>query len=263
MHYASFDMIRAVAIVLVMVCHWSRDIGNGCIGDWCGVVGNSLFFVLSALLLGINWREKACPQYGLPFLKKRCRRLFPALWFVLLTYAAIMLSKGESLCVARFIANLLGLNWFCKMKGIGCLWFVTAILIFYVEVVLLTRVQWATSRRWVFAAIFMSLLAVMCLQYCFLRMGLHQSWYLSFVWTCGIAFIYAKEILEWLLSGTLPRRVIGGAFLLLLSSLLYVMLNNGFCTNGTPVAYWVGIMVSFSCFVVVISRNVTGGGGGA
>ena len=258
--YACFDAVRACAIVLIMVCHWSRGAGYPFVGDWCGIVGNSLFFILSGLLLGIGWHSKGCPRYGMTFLKRRCRRLFPAFWLVLLVYLVIMMLKGASLPIVRFIANLIGMSWFCKLEGAGYLWFVTAILIFYGEVVLLSRIKKIINRVGAVVSAWLSLLVVAILQYMLVRVNVHQAWYLSFVWSAGMAFVYAKEIVDWLLAKTFSFRVAGCASLLAFGGVLYALLVGGVCVNGAPMAYWFGIVVSMSCLAVIIAPNMSGVG---
>ena len=133
---------------------------------------------------------------------RRCIRLFPAFWLVLLVYAIIMVFKGKPLPIVRFVANLIGLSWFCKLNGAGYLWFVTAILVFYGEVVLLSRVKKTIDRMGKLVFGFLSLLVVVILQ-CILAMrNIHQAWYLSFVWSAGLSFVYAKEMVDWLFSMT-------------------------------------------------------------
>ena len=258
--FACFDAVRACAIVLIMVCHWSRGAGYPFVGDWCGITGNSLFFILSGLLLGIGWHSKGCPKYGLTFLKRRCRRLFPAFWLTLLAYTVIMALKGESLPIVRIIANLFGLSWFFKLKGAGYLWFVTAILLFYLEVVLLSYGKRLMDRIGSMGFGCLSLLLVVVLQYGLVKANIHQAWYLPFVWAAGMAFVYANEIVEWLFSRTITFREIVGVSLLALGGALYLLLANGVCVNGAPMAYWFGIVVSAACLAVIIAPNALRGG---
>ena len=49
----SFDYIRSLAILIIVACHYLEFSGvNVGLGRYLGLVGNMLFFLLSALLYG-------------------------------------------------------------------------------------------------------------------------------------------------------------------------------------------------------------------
>ena len=51
----TFDYIRSLAILIIVACHYLEysDVNVG-LGRYFGLVGNMLFFLLSALLYGKN-----------------------------------------------------------------------------------------------------------------------------------------------------------------------------------------------------------------
>ena len=56
-HYGEFDVLRVVALVMILLCHFSRGLQPLMIDVPLGIVGNCIFFALSGWLLGFKWRE--------------------------------------------------------------------------------------------------------------------------------------------------------------------------------------------------------------
>ena len=109
-HIRALDGVRGVAILLVMIFHFSREaslefgqhatswIDRACQGTaaigWCGV---GLFFVLSGFLItGILWDAKDGRGYFRNFYARRVLRIFP-LYYVLLTTMFIVLPLVPSI----------------------------------------------------------------------------------------------------------------------------------------------------------------------
>jgi peptidoglycan/LPS O-acetylase OafA/YrhL len=88
----TLDGLRAIAISLVIVCHFGRDIGFGDPGD-LGSLGVRIFFVISGFLITLlllNESEKTGRISLLRFYFRRTARIFPAFYF----YLAVMLVLG-------------------------------------------------------------------------------------------------------------------------------------------------------------------------
>ena len=59
-----FDGIRAAAILFILLCHICFGMGWTAMGRFCANTFNTVFFLLSALLLGLNVNEyKICPYF--------------------------------------------------------------------------------------------------------------------------------------------------------------------------------------------------------
>lgn len=64
----SFDYIRAISIILIVLCHCCFGInGMSFLGGFLGSTFNVVFLVLSAFLLGLSWENKQFKEYKIPF----------------------------------------------------------------------------------------------------------------------------------------------------------------------------------------------------
>lgn len=59
-----FDGIRAVAVLFILLCHISFGMGWSAMGRFCGGTFNTVFFLLSALLLGLNINKYKLKRRG-------------------------------------------------------------------------------------------------------------------------------------------------------------------------------------------------------
>lgn len=77
-----FDGIRAAAILFILLCHICFGMGWTAMGRFCANTFNTVFFLLSALLLGLNVNEYKIGggRYVFQFLSKRVTRLLCSLW---------------------------------------------------------------------------------------------------------------------------------------------------------------------------------------
>src|SRR5258705_11911980 len=82
---AAIDGVRAVAVILVLLFHARVPLFSG------GYVGVDVFFVISGYLIaGQIHREHVAGRFTLlGFYERRVRRIFPALFLVLLSIFAI------------------------------------------------------------------------------------------------------------------------------------------------------------------------------
>ena len=127
----ALDYIRAIAIILVLLCHWLQ--GHGItinVGSTLGAVANCMFFVLSGLSLGLSWRKNGCPSCGRGFFVRRLKRIYPA-FFMFVIGLSSYLMMTDRIEIYKVVMNLLALSWFAKLPMGGHLWFVTGLLMLY------------------------------------------------------------------------------------------------------------------------------------
>jgi peptidoglycan/LPS O-acetylase OafA/YrhL len=246
--YWGLDWARAIAIMLIMLCHWSRSIKADMVGDWCGIIGNSIFFLLSALLMGLAWKSQKCPRYGVNFLVRRMKRIFPAYWVTILVISGIFALEQKPVQLIPFLLNAAGLSWFFKINGAGYLWFVTAIMLIYVEIVCLSRIE-RGSRRIMCSMALVLLLA----QFVISRYShVHQIWFLTFVIVCGAVFLEADRLVRFMQKHSAVLGVVG----LIIAICLCMAITSGVLRNGTPATYWFGSTIAFSFIGFCLSDRV-------
>ena len=191
--YAEFDMLRVVALGMILACHFIRSIGFLKLDIPLGCVGNMIFFVMSGWLLGLAWENKNYPFYGWQFLKRRLLRLAIPLWLFAIPYMIWFKVSGHALSLKDVFLNLSLLNWFARIPGMTPFWFITAISAFYIVVIALSRIKFQRNHS---LATAMSLtvsvvLLQMVLSLCGIRYG-----YILVMMLCGaLAFLNANRLL--------------------------------------------------------------------
>jgi len=132
-----FDIIRSIAIFLVVIAH----IGFYKIGSFYpGSIGVSLFLILSGMNLEHSY-QKRCPTFK-EFIQKRMVRIYPT-YFMTLILAMFIL--GSSKLPTDIPETLLSLSGFCAFAGKwGCSlvetsWFIGLIMSLYVTYPFLSR----------------------------------------------------------------------------------------------------------------------------
>lgn len=117
-----------------------NHIGGG-ISRYLAGGGNILFFLLSAILYGMKWSKNEQTFAAKEFLKKRIVRIGVVLWpFLICLYAAFLLFNVD-VPLNTVMANFLFLGAFMKLPGNGHLWFLSVIMMCYVEYVVLSRIR--------------------------------------------------------------------------------------------------------------------------
>jgi len=135
-HVPELDGLRGIAILLVMIFHFSGDItANSVVGrallKLCGVgwVGVDLFFVLSGYLItGILLEAKGAPRFFRNFYARRTIRIFPLYYGVLLIIFIVLpwfglfvpkIPQLRELADAQAWFWLYGTNVLVALKGIS------------------------------------------------------------------------------------------------------------------------------------------------
>ena len=247
-----FDVLRVCALGLILLCHFLRSIGSHLLDIPLGCVGNMAFFTLSGILLGLGWAARGCPLYGLRFLRHRIVRLALPLWLFVIPWVFYLVMRGADVNFRGVAMNLLLLSWFdhggCRVAGLTPYWFVTAIVVFYLVVVVLSR--FAILRR----------VPVLVVGFCVLQMafsfiGIQQSYLFVFLLAASVAFVKGDAILN---AVSISAR--GGVCLLAsvsLFGLLYALVLCDVLNVGTPSIYYatMPIVAAFSIGVVSLMRG--------
>ena len=140
--FVSFDFIRAIALIGILICHSCFESSEVTIigfGRYLGATFNFLFLILSAFLLGASWENNGCPKYNMSYIQKRmsklCRSYYP---YLAVLFVFLYLSQ-DYFSWRNIISHTLFLPWFDKIDGYGHLWFLTMISICYVGCSLITK----------------------------------------------------------------------------------------------------------------------------
>lgn len=149
MRVVEFDILRAVAIIAIVVSHLpfflpTQGYGPGFARlSSCGV---ALFFFISGYVLHLN--HPSFPQRNslADFYKKRVLRLFPLYWLALL----IMFVITASVTLRIALVTVLGLQGFLSPRFgadlMGYFWFVGVIVVYYTIYPLITALASDTLK---------------------------------------------------------------------------------------------------------------------
>jgi surface polysaccharide O-acyltransferase-like enzyme len=148
-----------------------------------------MFFILSGLLLGRAWCAKGCPHYDIKFLMQR----FLKLWLPFLSFMIpyiIWLSFSRGISVMDALMNVFMLSWFAKLPAAGHLWFVTAILMLYLVMMILSRSK-KTYR--VFLGSVLTAVALIC-DITMHMVGIKQAYLMPLLTAGSIFFLFSDKI---------------------------------------------------------------------
>lgn len=243
-----FDLIRVIALGSIMTCHFCSVYGNvfaEAAHDILAVLGNSLFFVLSGFLLGRKWKAEGSPVYGIGFVFRRVKRLYPPFVVFVTIYVCMLFCKGITVPTWRVLMNMGMLSWFAKLPGAGHLWFVTGMMILYFVFMGVSRFGGGMRDRiaarwiWIFAAVSVAV-AVMHFS------GFRQTYFLVFALGSLIAFLYGDDLCQGV--GTIL-----GLGVIVLSIAALVILRNVETLNSV-FAVTVALAVVACCAKVDVGR---------
>lgn len=238
-----FDGIRAVAILFILLCHICFGMGWSAMGRFCGSTFNTVFFLLSAIILGLNINKynfgggKKCI---FSFLYKRVARLLCSLWPILIVFAVLFYLIGIDFSLTSFVANMLMLGWFAKLPGLGHLWFVTMIMALYVTFTIIGRNPKAFKKSAIWVCVCLPLHALVA------QMGLPGYFFLILLY-CSLAFLYAQEIVKWLSAVPIWIFIIAATAINVAS---YLLIYNKIIGNGL-FANYVTTMGGFAIFALL------------
>ena len=137
----SFDYIRVVSIIGILICHSLTDtwLNAEWLGRLLGMTFNFLFLILSAFLFGISWENKNYEKYDVSFITKRLRKLSKSYYPYLVVLFVFLYLTQDFFSFRKILTHFLYLPWFDKVTGFGRLWFLSMIAICYIGCVAFTR----------------------------------------------------------------------------------------------------------------------------
>jgi len=164
---SEIDGLRAIAVISVIFCHSGFSIFSG------GFVGVDIFFVISGYLITtILISEYKAENFSIiQFYERRLRRIFPALFFVVLitipfAYALLLpdelinFSKSLS-AVSLFVSNIFFWkddNYFAIASGLKPLlhtWSLAVEEQFYILFPIFLMIFWRFGKKFIFITIFL------------------------------------------------------------------------------------------------------------
>ena len=247
-----FDVLRTIALGMILVCHFVRSIGFHRLDIPLGCIGNMIFFVMSGWLLGLAWDGKHHPVYGWQFLKRRLLRIAVPLWLFAIPYMIWFKASGHSLTAKDAFLNLALCNWFARIPGMTPYWFITAITAFYIAVIALSRVKRQESHPFVVASILVisAILIQVSLSLCGIRYG-----YICVMMLCGaLAFLNANRLLSFI-GKRITSRIICGAITaaVILFIAFWWLVCDDIIIVGTPVCYYSTIPIALLITMLVFA----------
>lgn len=236
----AIDGVRAVAILAIVVCHVCYGFSEKSIlGQYLGGTFNYVFLLISAYLFGLKHAAK--PEvWGGQFLRRRMVRLCWSLYPFLGAVVVASWAFGIPLSPIQVAQNFLFLGWCAKLPGNGHLWFITMVMLTYVEYAVLTAIR----RKSLQVALLLLLLPVSLgvslaglPGYCFLMMA-----------GCGLVFVFAP-----LVRSLLDQ--LGWWQVILLYAVGNAMtipaLVGGYTVIGAPSYYYMTLMTGVASFLLL------------
>ena len=114
-----FDVLRDIGLLFILLCHFVTHFDGRLASELHGIIagaGNFIFFIISGWLMGMKWRAKGCPAFGVDFLLHCGRRIYFPLWSFLIPFSVcILLSNGVGR-IWRIMMNFAG-YFFVYMVG--------------------------------------------------------------------------------------------------------------------------------------------------
>lgn len=246
------DVIRVLGLWMILACHILSHFSFGLAApmhDALAQCGNSLFFVLSGCLLGRKWVSGGCGACGWRFVGQRVLHLWPTFATFIVLYVVALKVCGHDLSVRQVVLNAAMLSWFAKMPAAGHLWFVTAILMFYVSLVGVSRIgSWARQRFW--TATVASMALAMGAQCALWALGVRQSYLLPFLWGASFLFLFEDRIVP-------DRRLMCAAGCAL--PVCFLILGGGI-PMFVQARCWVAMLAAFAVIVLVRGCRFEGRG---
>lgn len=157
----SFDYIRTIAIFMIVICHYLMFSGiNEGVARYLASTGNVMFFILSALLYGGKRMEDGSfvKNGGGKFLIKRLFKLGASAWPFLIVLTICFIIYDVNFRWVDIGLNFAFMGYIAKLPGNGHLWFLTVMMMCYVECLLVCRYY---EKLRSFATCFLLVLVVM------------------------------------------------------------------------------------------------------
>lgn len=190
-----FDYARAIAIIGILLCHCCLAGGEG-IGRYLGLCFNTVFFLISAIIMGCKWANNNYQAFRTSsFLFKRFIKIYPPLFLFVLFGIALCLFTNTDFIFSDAILCIIGLGWFGSIPGYGHTWFITGILICYIMFLIISH--WPILRN-----ISLKCLLVLAIFFIvlssFLNARFLPGYFLLILFLCAVFFLYAIDIIKFI-----------------------------------------------------------------
>ena len=138
MKLENLNILRAVAIVFIIIGHCCLQLGCEPVGRFCGYLFVQIFFLMSALLLGMKYGRIPTTKF---FLFKRWKKISIVYYVFLVLSIAILYSINEHFSIFSVIAHFSYVNYFIQSKlcgaSFGHLWYISMIMGCYLMITVL------------------------------------------------------------------------------------------------------------------------------
>lgn len=193
------NYLRALSMFFIIIGHICLSRGVEETGRYFGYVFVDVFFVLSALLLGLKYGDK---QLEGKFLLKRYVRLSCTYYPFLLLSLLILTILGEKITILNVISHFTYVNYILRYticgSSFGHLWFLSLIMMCYVEVTILSRLKLGHSVFHI-PLLLISLALCVCCGYISEEHKIPNRIVLV-LFFFGYVFFNAKQCLSWFMN---------------------------------------------------------------
>ena len=175
------------------------------------------------------------------FLLKRWLRLAAGLYPFLLTCTVAYVLMGIDFSPTVLVLNFLMLGWVDRLPGLGHLWFVTMIMACYVLLALLRHRPARFRHPAAWALLLMLGMALDIL-------GLPGYFFLVLAY-CGLAFLYARRLVEWSLA-VKPAWIVCGTWVVGVT--VFLCIDRGILHVGEPAYYYATACSGIAAFLILL-----------
>lgn len=135
----SYDYIRIIAMLSIVLCHFFQIQGATYISSWLNI-GVQVFLVLSAKLLCKKRLDSK--KEKTEFFKTRVLRIYIPVWIYLLCLVPMLYVVGKGSQISGLIMCFAGLSGFAKsgVLGLGHFWYITVLIICYLLVPVMYKI---------------------------------------------------------------------------------------------------------------------------
>ena len=124
------NWLRAFGVLMILMCHFLQQQGSAYFlaASQIFTIGNSIFFILSGFLFGMQGKVKQ-PVYK--WYSRRFKRIYLPFELMLLVLLIASIIRNVPIDVNQWIVEALGMHGWKTVYGATQTWFITSILICY------------------------------------------------------------------------------------------------------------------------------------
>lgn len=241
----ALNWLRAFAIISIIVAHILLHLGIEETGRYFAYVFVDVFFLLSALLLGLKYGTN---KLGEKFFLKRYARLSCTYYPFLIISIIVLLCLGEKVTILNIVSHFTYTNYIIQNQimgvSFGHLWFMSLIMMCYILVTILSRLKITKKFFNMPFLVGTILLCIICENICESK---HIPGRIILV-LCFFSYVFfnANQIYKWINRTSLPVNVI---IALALNGLTCWLFNSGTIGDGNRVIRdWIVLAAALSWF---------------